>query len=212
MSARYFLFLYVEEKDLDSLLNLAIYCLNPSEKWPAHVTLAGPFKSRKPIPNDVNYVRQMSVLGMGQFRSETQNTVFLNVGTYDLRSVWNKPDYDFKPHLTLYDGKDHSLGDRLFESLKLIKPFFSFNVTRLQEVRSTARQSSFELRSKVDPKTLSETSKLTIDQLGKLSTSDRIFVAERCIERAAKLAQSLYRKTPTTIVIQPRPQKLGITY
>jgi hypothetical protein len=181
---RFFAFLYVEDEAIAPLLNTAIVVLNPRAKWPAHVTVAGPFTSRKQLPRKLAYYRSMSVFGVGQFRSETQNTVFLRVGTFDLRRVTKKPDYGFNPHITLYDGQDHELGDELYRQLRSSVPFMRLHVSRLHLVESGSPQRDMHFWfDRLDAEFVKDFG-LTWSAIEGLTAEDRILIATSAIRRA----------------------------
>lgn len=182
--ARYFAFLYVDDVVISKLLTSAIVILNPRTKWPAHVTVAGPFESLRNVPRKREYYRHALITGVGRFRSETQNTVYLRVGTHDLRKISSKPDYDYNPHITLYDGDNNDIGDELYFKLYPRFPFMKFHVSKLEIVKSGVTQSnmdtllnyiddSFFKRAGVNP--------VDTDQLG---ITDRVDLAIRAVDEA----------------------------
>lgn len=182
--SKFFAFLYVEDEETGNLLNTAIAVLNPRAKWPAHVTVSGPFSSRRQLPRKLSYYRTMDVCGVGQFRSDEQNTVYLRVGTFDLRHISRKPDFGYNPHLTLYDGDDHVLGDRLFYRLKTCIPYMRLHVSRLHlvETGSAQREMHF-LFDKLDDALVRQYD-LTWSNIEGLGVSDRIELATNVINRA----------------------------
>lgn len=180
---RYFVFLYVEDAFLSNMLNAAIFALDPSERWPAHVTLAGPFNSRRAVPRKLDFARRVSVIGVNQFRSDKQNTVHFRVGAQGMRDVWKKPDYPFNPHLTLYNGSNHGLGDELYSQLCLLRPIFKFDVTMLNIVTSVA-QRNFDLLSTIDLDFSPKLRGMRLEDLRQLNDDERIDVAVESVKRA----------------------------
>src|SRR5262249_44126802 len=66
------------------------------------------------------------LVGIGEFFSPKQNTVFLRVRLPNDDVIW-KPHYPNSPaHMTLYDGKDKHLAHLLYEKLK---PIFDFEAS-----------------------------------------------------------------------------------
>lgn len=191
MSARYFVFLYIEDHRLSRLFDLAIYCLDPGAKWPAHVTLAGPFVDARSVPRNLSYERRVSVIGAEQFRSEAQNTVYLRVGALDMRSVWNKGDFPYNPHITLYDGLNHDLGDELYHHLRQLRVFLKFEVSRMHVVASYSGQGSFELLSRLDPSALPQTSGMLPENFQSLDVDERVGIAVAAIRKAIEVAKKL---------------------
>lgn len=181
---RYFVFLTLEDKILQNFLNIAIYALNPFEKWDAHITLAGPFSSSKNLPKDLEFNQKISILGAGQFRSNRQNTVHLKVGATDLKSVWNKPDYPYNPHLTIYDGDDHELGDDLYIEINKIRPFMKFYVSKLTVVSSIKGQGKFTFLPDLDFTALFSTVRFSEHDLFNLTKNEKISIAAEAILKA----------------------------
>lgn len=182
-SLRYFVFLYVEDPVLSNMLNTAILALNPSDRWPAHITLAGPYETRRSVPRNLEFSHRVSVIGVNQFRTDTQNTVHFRVGAHGMKDVWRKPDYPYNPHMTIYDGPNHSLGDELFHQLQQLRPIFKFEVTKLNIVASGA-QRDFNLLAHVDTSFSPILHDMGLEDLRNLTDDDRIFVAIEAIRRA----------------------------
>jgi hypothetical protein len=131
-------------------------------------------------------MREMLVVGVGQFRSDAQNTVYLRVGTVDLRKITRKGDYDYNPHITLYDGRDHDLGDELFYRLRASFPLMKLYVSRLEIVETGREQASMDfLLHHLDGDVLSE---LAVDwaTLPDMSADDRISVAVKAVLKAVE--------------------------
>lgn len=185
---RYFLFLFPEETRVQELLDLAIYVLNPDEKWQAHVTLAGPYTDPRRLPNETEFHRKISTLGVGEFRSEVQNTIFLEIKAKDLEEFWDKPDFPFRPHLTIYDGNDAELANRLYERLFEIRMFFSFHVSRIYVVSSVKGQSSLDLISKVNMSAIPELRGIDISAARRFSIDEKLFYATAALRRAKSYA------------------------
>lgn len=57
---------------------------------------------------------------VGNFFDYGQNTVFFKCDdNKNLRKIWKKKGYkDFKPHITLYDGKNKEFAQKLFGKLQ----------------------------------------------------------------------------------------------
>jgi hypothetical protein len=181
---RYFIFIYPENGRVKDFLNLAIFLLNPEEKWQAHITVAGPYSSTRNLPRNLEFVQKISLLGVGQFRSERQNTVFIEAGSKDLRSFWDKPDYPYKPHLTLYDGEDFELADALYLVLRDIRMFLKFFIKQVHVVKSVKGQGSLDLAQNANPNILTSIRDFTIEDLKGLPSQTRLFYAIEALKRA----------------------------
>jgi hypothetical protein len=189
MSSRYFLFMYPFEADVRGLLSLAIFALNPEEKWPAHVTVAGPFNSRPHAPAKFDGKVPAFCLGTGNFFRQNLSTVYLNIGVHNLRKIWRKPDFtgDPVPHLSLYNGKDRDFAENIFRELSPVRPYFSFSAVGLSVVKSVSGQSVSTLREQVDVSLLDETREMRLDQIRVLPSSERLQIAKLALTRCKQL-------------------------
>src|SRR5437764_15252189 len=102
---RIFYAAYLLEEPYATLINAIRLLCEPSEKHLAHLTIRGPYD--EPLPaaevDEINKsIRGASihVLG-GTFFDPTQSTVYLACSASYLPLVWDKPDYDYQPHITL---------------------------------------------------------------------------------------------------------------
>jgi hypothetical protein len=189
---RYFVFLTILEKDISNLLDIAIFTLNQREKWGAHVTVAGPYNDTRNLPRQRAFERKVSVVGVGQFKSETQNTVFLRVGTDNLRDIWFKPDFPFNPHLTIYDGNNEALADNLYHRLKDIRPVMMFHVSKLNVVSAPSGEPLLPI---VPPIKFLKDYMLPVssfDEAWKLTDENKVELAVSAIRRAKEI--NLFRK------------------
>lgn len=179
---KFFLFLYLQEPLLRDYLNLAIYLLNPRERWPAHVTIAGPFSRTSDIPRSLRFVEQLSILGRGRFENGSRQTIYLRVGSRDIASHIEKPDYpNAIPHLTLYTGDDKELADLLYNELGKIRLFGVFYSTHFQVVES-GQQYNLDFKLQVRPELLPSTEAKSLDQLRLLDKSARVKMAVEAVQ------------------------------
>lgn len=183
---RYFIFLYPDDKRLADLLNLAIYLLNPREKWPAHVTIAGPFNDPKKFEVRRDFNETVFALGSGNFFSTGSPTVFLRVDFLHRKEVWWKPDFKGNaiPHITLYDGTDIIFAKKLFDALRKKDIYFSFFTRRFEIVRSKSGQFTTTLREKVNMDCMNETRGMDIDNISLFSDEYRIDLAIRTLRKS----------------------------
>ncbi|MEQ9662193.1 MAG: hypothetical protein RLN87_06550 [Parasphingopyxis sp.] len=181
---RHFAFLYPDDQEIQHLLDLAVFLLNPKEKQSAPITIAGPFEKARELPKETAFCQKMCVLEAGHFLSDRQNTVFLRVQSRDLENYWDKPDYPFNPHMTLYDGSDKYLAHSLLNGLNSMRLYFCFFVSKITHVRLIKGQGSLELMSKVDLSLLRPSIKLSLEDVFALETEERIWFALQAIKRA----------------------------
>jgi hypothetical protein len=181
---RHFAFLYPDDPHVQELLDIAIFVLNPLEKLSAHVTVAGPFGDVKELPREVEFCRKVCVFGAGEFRSSQQNTIHLRVDARDLEEIWDKPDVPYNPHMTIYDGDDKELADRLYEALFQLRLYFCFFVSRVTHVSLVKGQGSLDLMARANFSLVPELRKKTLADIKAFSREERILVAVEALKRA----------------------------
>lgn len=195
MAKRYFFFMYPSQSEVRSLLNMAVFCLDPNEKWPAHITVAGPYQTRPKVKGLFNGEATAFALGCGNFFREGLSTVYLKVGVQNIWSVWRKPDFlgNPVPHLSLYNGKDRQYAEKIFTQAMSINPYFSFRSSGLSLVSSISGQQGTVLREQIDTKILDRTANMKIDEIRDLNSDERLELAMLCL---AKLKLSANSKRP----------------
>jgi len=117
---RIFYVFYFEDHFVRNCLEaIRLFC-NPMEKHPAHITVRGPYNRKIDIRRINSRIGFDSVLidRVGNFFESNQNTVFFSCNSPSLKSVWNKPDYPYNPHITVYDGTSKDFATRVYEVLK----------------------------------------------------------------------------------------------
>jgi hypothetical protein len=121
-TARVFYVLVVPDPEIAACLDTARLLADSAARWRAHITVRGPYDSeiqtealaRALVGNIV------TVFGVGRFAGQAgaqQNTVVLRCDGTRLRVVWDKPDFPYNPHITLYDGPDPAVADAVAEVL-----------------------------------------------------------------------------------------------
>lgn len=191
---RWFNFIDVADVRVKKLLDAIIFVANPYEKTAAHITIGGPFENQIPLDEAKRELigSNVHVIGIGNFFSENQNTVYLRVGSTILEKHWNKKDFGYNPHLTLYDGSSKIFAKKLYEHLTAQKLFFEFLIGNVYCQKSQKGQHDFTLIMDID---LDEISKLAgarydLDTIKKLDDWERLTVIDRIsthvVWRAAK--------------------------
>lgn len=190
---RHFAFLYPNDAHLQQLLDLAIFILNPAEKLSAHITVAGPFSDPRQLPDVAAFHAKICGLGVDRFTSTHQNTIFIKVDAQELHSVWKKPDFPYNPHITLYDGDDWELADRLYETLFQQRMFFCFFVSQVTHVALVKGQGSWDLLSRVNLSLIPELRGKSADDVKRFSIDERILCATEALKRAKYYAHRAER-------------------
>jgi hypothetical protein len=182
IASRYFVFLGPDDPRVLNLLNTAIFLLNPLEKWQAHITVGGPFKDRREVGAWPMFGGKVSFIGVGNFFSEGQQTVYLRGDGFNIRTKWRKSDYGYVPHLTLYNGNDPILAETLYRRLSKGRWFFHFKQTIFYTVSSTSGQGRLDLISNVFGTGIEEVDELSGRDLSKLKVSEKVNAVERILE------------------------------
>ena len=115
--------------DVQRILNALRFISNPKEKGVAHITVRGPYQrhlEKTEIENAATTVENtpISVDGIGTFFGPDQNTVFLKCSSSALRKIWQKSDYVYNPHITLYDAENREVAEDLANQLNQIDLHF----------------------------------------------------------------------------------------
>lgn len=152
MLKRVFYVVYFNEQRLQASLNAMRFIANPREKTPAHITVRGPYSQTYKFDRQQRKIYGTEVLadGVGSFFCENQNTVFIRCQSDELREVWNKRNFEFHPHITLYDGSSRKFAQALLDSLDNIAIQFRFLIDEMQPLKSIKGQSSSWLRDSFD--------------------------------------------------------------
>jgi 2'-5' RNA ligase len=144
---RVFYVLHVKEKALSDCLEAIRFLCNPAEKHRAHITVRGPYKKRI----DIKSINQkiagdtVEIDSVGNFFDTGQNTVYFRCSAPELKSVWNKRDYPFNPHITVYDSDSGEFARRLFSVISQYKYRVKFRADELEMIESRKGQESFSL-------------------------------------------------------------------
>lgn len=142
-----FYVIFVKDEILGSYLNAIRYLSNPNEKHNAHITVRGPYKVQIDVSryNKIINNEIISIKEVGTFFEGEQNTVFLRCESEKLEEVWQKPDYGYNPHITLYDGKSKNFARDLVKILNSHLINFSFKADKLSLLQSIKGQSDYRL-------------------------------------------------------------------
>src|SRR4051812_811014 len=92
----------------------------PTAKYPAHVTVRGPYAEPADTAEWEAALRGQTVHvdGVGTFFGEAQSTVFLKAHSDAIRAAWDKPDYpDYNPHLTVCDAASRPFAEGILAVL-----------------------------------------------------------------------------------------------
>lgn len=198
---RIFYVVYIKREPLKSYINAIRLLCNPAEKNSAHLTVRGPYKRRysevdlKAL-NDRIKGDYIHVFGSDSFLAPTQNTVFLDCESSRLRDVWHKPDFGYRPHITLYDGASQRVADSLVRMLASRRFDFSFQAEGLSQLIVKPGQRNLILRCDTNPTVIAQAMGRPLDlaTLDSLPESERLKLAEMLVEELSRLSEPLQQK------------------
>ncbi len=182
-ASRYFVFVYPALGEVRDYLNLAVFALSPREKWPAHITVAGPFSKRPSSRAKPKFNSTVFSLGVWHFFNDGLNTVYLKVGMPALKRYWLKPGFatNAVPHLSLYNGIDAAFSREIFNKLQPLNLQFSFPVKSIEIVKSSAQRLT-DLRQQINADCLKMTEGMQLDDIALLSNSERLEIAVQALK------------------------------
>jgi hypothetical protein len=181
-----FYVLHIREKALADCIDAIRYICNPAEKQRAHLTVRGPYQKRidvttisKKIVGDT-----VSIDSVGNFFDSGQNTVFFHCSAPELKNVWNKPQFPFNPHVTIYDGNSKEFAQRLYAVISRYNYCLRFQADELEPIQSIKGQESMSLAFAFN-------SKLVFQALGEKIVPGAILLLSE--ERKLQLIERLCR-------------------
>lgn len=131
---RIFYVLHIPNYEIRACVNTIRLLADPSEKWPAHITVRGPYEQAIEC-EELNKTLEgncITIRGLGRFRGAGQRTVFFQCDGTRLGLVWEKKDFPYNPHITLYDGKSEGFADKLEAVARRYEYAVEFESDRLE--------------------------------------------------------------------------------
>ncbi len=182
MSRRIFYVVYFLNQRLQKMLDAVRFIANPNEKTPAHITLRGPYTRKGNVDKlSRKIARSVAVVNrVDSFIQEGQNTVFLRCHSEIFREVWSKGDFEFNPHITIYDGQSRDFAVLLLNRIAKMKIQFRFHVSELKPLVTHRGQQSTFLREAFDERFVAEVleCQFNISQVEKMSPYQRVNAIE----------------------------------
>lgn len=197
---RVFYVIYIREEPLKSYINAVRLLCNPAEKNSAHLTVRGPYKRRYSKDELAALNKQIRdepvhIYGCGHFFGPTQNTVFLDCDSPRLREVWHKPDYGYRPHITLYDGSSRKIADALLRMVSDHSFNLCFRAEGLSQLTVRSGQTNLILRCDTNPAIVAHALGRPLDftLLDSMQEAERLTWAGRVIEKLSALSEPLHQ-------------------
>jgi hypothetical protein len=184
----FYVVLFDDEMTQKTLDAIRFVC-SPQVKHRAHITVRGPYRRRYQFSTSTKELSktEIEIDGPGAFFENQQNTVFLSCRSSALRDAWFKPDFDYAPHVTLYDGDSRSFAERLLRIARRVHVKRSVRPSDLLPLTSPAKQSGFGLQLDLTDADLSEVfgQPLTLAGIETLDDNERLHLAEIGLRRLA---------------------------
>jgi 2'-5' RNA ligase len=159
MRTRFFFVIYLHDETIGSLLDGMRIIADPMQRNFSHITVKGPYwnsqKKRLSIDNKLIEGKEIKITGTGNFFIENQNTVFLKCEErQELYDIWKtkeeKTYKEFHPHITIYDGKDRTFAQILYETINAHNINFCFTVEKLDLYSTADKIKLFNLKAQVN--------------------------------------------------------------
>ena len=140
--------------------------------------------------------KTIDVIGVGNFFTENQNTVFLKCADkIELKQIWeskeNKTYKEFHPHITIYDGDDKKYAKSLFKILNSRNIKFSLEIDELDLYSTNDKFTLFNLKNSVNYEMLSQAAghKVSSNEISLLNENSRLEIIDKLSETLIKIAE-----------------------
>lgn len=132
----------------------------------------------------------VEIHSVGSFFDSGQNTVYFGCSARELRNVWNKPDFPFNPHLTVYDSDSGEFARRLFSVISRYKYRLRFRADELEVIESRKGQESFSLALAFNSELVSRVvgRRINAEDVHALSQERRLELIDRLSKHLATLS------------------------
>lgn len=180
---RVFYVIYVSDDHLRSILDTIRVLAAPVTSHPAHITVRGPYRQRLNVETFNRQIagEHVELHDVSYFFKKGQHTVYLDASAPSLRSVWHKQDFEFNPHLTIYDGRSRARAVQLYQLLTRFPISAGFTAIGLEPLMSNGGQSNIDVLAGIDFNFVSRISgmELSADALSDLPDRFKDAVIER---------------------------------
>ena len=194
MTKRIFYVVYFDDHRLQVALDAMRFIANPFEKTRAHITVRGPYT--KSI-NAVGLTKKIAGTeaeadGMDSFFREDQNTVFIRCRSERIREVWQKVDFGFNPHVTVYDGPSREFAMMLLGRLSRLPVKFHFVVGQVTRLVTYKGQYTMSLREAFDEELTKRLvgEPLGISEIERMPSARRVALIELIARELPKFSSS----------------------
>lgn len=196
---KFFFVIYFKNEEIKQVLNGLRLVADPSQNNIAHLTVKGPYVSKqlKKLNEDKKLIegKFIDVIGVGNFFSENQNTVFLKCADkIELKQIWETKEIktykEFHPHITIYDGKDKKYAKNLYKILNSRHLEFSLEIAELDLYSTNDKFTLFNLKNSVNYEMLSKAvgHKISSKEIISLNENSRLDIIDKLSETLIKMS------------------------
>lgn len=152
---RFFYVVYVPEGDVRICLDAIRLIARPQARFPAHITIRGPYDHPIDTGPLSEHIRGkiVRVGDVGMFHSPL-SVVFLHCSCPDFLAIWDKPEFGYTPHITLYEGESRTFASAVADLLDSAPIRFAFRASGLDALVSERAATTSPLRDRYDPAAL----------------------------------------------------------
>lgn len=168
---RVFYVLYVTDVRLRSALDTIRLLYDPAISHSAHITVRGPYSQRLNLAGLSSEIagEQVVLHRVGYFFEKGQHTVHFEAFSPRLHRVWQKRDFSFTPHLTLYDGpateqRSRATAVELYQLVSRLPIAVAFEARGLDPLISGRGQTSLNVLDGIDFKFVSDVTSSALDR------------------------------------------------
>lgn len=205
---------YIPDGTLARYIDAIRAIANPGEKHRAHITLRGPYSQPRDVegPDSIISGAQITVSTAGNFFQEGQSTVFFSCEAPELKRVWDKRDFGFNPHLTLYDGPSKTFAKALWEVVNNYSYSFSFMAGGLTPVVARSRQTGLSLLADFDSSLITSVTGEDVEasSLLYMTADKRLNLIDRLCNRLSRLKGNDSANHNVRVVEPPNGAKMII--
>jgi hypothetical protein len=190
---RLFYVLYIPDTKIRACVDTIRYLANPDEKHEAHITVRGPYERaidhealNKSLTGNV-----ITIDGVGTFDNGSHSVVYFRADGTHLRNVWDKSDFPYNPHVTLYDGSSRALADELERVLSGYRYHLQFVSDRLYPMVSVGGTKRFDLLFRYDADFMAPVlgARRTAVELQCLPVRERLVLIDRICQHLSELSE-----------------------
>jgi hypothetical protein len=194
---RFFYVVHLPEGEFQTCVDAIRLVARPQLRYPAHVTVRGIYD--RPMASETVAELSEKVRGklvrvgdIGTF-PPPQATAFFHCSCPEFLAVWDKPDFGYNPHVTIYDGDSREFAEAVAEVLERYPIRFAFRATGLDLLVTERGSTHYQARDRYCPRALADIvgDAPELGQIDALNPAQRLEWIERIASHLAKQQRSV---------------------